>query len=92
MLIKVKNSLKIMSKILKLCKYFYKLNLINKIILPIGIRSFSNLSFFLFGETNNEASKNGTVHSLNFTYRFDERLPFSNERAKFISGHIHTIK
>jgi len=58
----------------------------------IGIRSFGDLVFSLFGETNDEASEDGSIHSFNFTYGFNQRLPFSDERAKFVSGHIHTIE
>jgi len=46
----------------------------------------------LLGETNDEASEDGTVNGLDFNDGLDKGLPLSDERAKFVSGHVHTVE
>ena len=46
----------------------------------------------LLGETNDEASEDGTVKGLDFNDGLDKGLPLSDEIAKFVSGHVHTVE
>lgn len=46
----------------------------------------------LLGETNDEAAEDGTVLSLDVTEGFDQGLPLSDERAEFVTGHIHAVE
>jgi len=45
-----------------------------------------------FGKSNNENTKNSSVLGFDLAEGIDQSLPFSDERAKLVSGHIHAIK
>jgi hypothetical protein len=58
----------------------------------LGVRSLSNLAFLLSGESNAEHSEFITIGGSDGSVAFNESLPLVDERAKLVSGHIHTVE
>jgi len=58
----------------------------------LGIAGFSDLFGASFGEADGENSKNISAVGFNVMNGLNGGLPFSNHRAKLVSGNIHSVE
>jgi len=61
-------------------------------LLMLGITGLSELAGLSSSESSDENSKDVAIIGFNFAVNVNEGLPFSNELAKLISGHIHSME
>jgi len=61
-------------------------------LLVLGITGLSGLVLLSAGESSNENSQNITILGLSFAVSVDQSLPFSDELAESVSGHIHSVE
>lgn len=57
-----------------------------------SISSLLQLVRATFSEGNSEKTEQVTIGSFNIDVSFDERLPFSDQRAQFVRGEVHAVK
>jgi len=61
-------------------------------LLVLGITGLSGLVLLSAGESSNENSQNITIIGLGFAVSVNQSLPFSDELAESVSGHIHSVE
>lgn len=61
-------------------------------LLVLSITGLSGLVLLSAGESSNENSQNITILGLGFAVSVDQSLPFSDELAESVSGHIHSVE
>jgi len=61
-------------------------------LLVLGITGLSGLVLLSAGESSNENSQNITILGLSFAVSVDQSLPFSDELAESVSGHVHSVE
>jgi len=61
-------------------------------LLVLSITGLSGLVLLSAGESSDENSQNITIISLGFAVSVDQSLPLSDELAKSVSSHIHSVE
>jgi len=61
-------------------------------LLMLSITGLSGLVLLSAGESSDEDSQNITILGLGFAVSVDQSLPFSDELAESVSGHIHSVE
>jgi len=61
-------------------------------LLMLSVTGLSGLSGLSTSESNDEDSENIAVLGLYFTVSINESLPLSDELAKLVSGHVHSME
>ena len=61
-------------------------------LLVLSITGLSGLVLLSAGESSNENSQNITILGLGFAVSVDQSLPFSDELAESVSGHVHSVE
>ena len=60
--------------------------------LSLGVTGLADLVRVLLREPDHEHSHHESVQSLHFAHSFDQRLPFADEVAEFVTGHVHSVE